>query len=97
MSGDWVYILASRRRVLYTGVTNDLEGRVWQHRNGEASRFTSRYRVYRLVWAQEFDDVNDAIAAEKRIKGWLRVKKIRLIQESNPNWRDLMPAGKWSP
>ncbi len=97
MSGSYsVYILASRRRTLYTGITNDLERRIWEHRNGTASSFTRRYRIYRLVWVEHFDDVHEAIAAEKRIKGWVRVKKIRLIEAQNPNWNDLLPAGRLS-
>ena len=94
MSGYWVYIIASRRRVLYTGVTNDLERRIWEHRNEKKRSFTRRYRIYRLVWAQHFDDVGEAIAAEKLVKSWDRQKKRRLIEDQNPNWRDMMPAGR---
>jgi putative endonuclease len=85
----FVYILASRTRALYVGVTNDLERRIWQHRAGEGSEHASRYREMKLVWCERFSDVNDAIANEKRIKGWRRSKKIRLIEERNPEWRDL--------
>ena len=84
-----VYIMASRSRTLYIGVTNDLWRRVQEHRTGANTGFTSRYRVHRLVWCEEFDDVNDAIAAEKAMKKWNRAKKLDLIQEANPSWKDL--------
>lgn len=83
-----VYILASRSRNLYTGVTNDLQSRVLQHRQG-LSEFTARYRVFRLVYFEEFGDIRQAIAREKEIKGWRREKKIRLIESHNPTWTDL--------
>lgn len=81
-----VYILASRSRVLYVGVTNDLIARVSQHRNGLVPGFTSRYRIHRLVHFETFADIRDAIA---RIKGWRREKKVALIQTQNPAWEDL--------
>ena len=73
---------------LYTGVTNDLARRVRQHKLGECA-FTSRYHFDRLVFYESFDSILDAIAAEKRIKGKSRVKKIALIKSMNPTWRDL--------
>jgi putative endonuclease len=85
----YVYILASHTGVLYVGVTNDLERRLFEHRQGVGSAFTSRYRVTRLVFFEAFDTAVDAIAAEKRIKGWSRAKKIALIREGNPSMRDL--------
>jgi putative endonuclease len=88
----FVYILASRTRALYVGVTNDLERRIWQHRAGEGSEHASRYRKVKLVWCEQFSSVNDAIANEKRIKSWRREKKIRLIESKNPEWRDLAPT-----
>jgi putative endonuclease len=84
----YVYIMASRSRVLYVGVTNDLVRRTSQHKRGLAS-FTSRYRVTRLVYFETFADIRDAIAREKEIKGWVRVKKTRLIDSMNPTWEDL--------
>ena len=75
--------------MLYVGVTNDLERRVQEHRLGEVEGFTSKYRVSRLVYYETADDVRDAIAKEKQIKGWVRLKKVQLIQEMNPTWRDL--------
>lgn len=83
------YILASRTRKLYVGITNDLERRVLEHRSGEGSEFTRRYQIHRLVWFEHFDSPSTAIEAEKRIKGWTRVRKVALIESMNPNWRDL--------
>ena len=85
----YVYILGSRSGVLYTGVTNDLERRVWQHKNKALPGFTAKYRCERLVFYEEFPDSWSAIEAEKRIKGWRREKKIALIESINPTWRDL--------
>ncbi len=90
MKTYWVYILTNDRRTgLYTGVTNDLERRLAEHRAGTGSRFAWRYNAFRLVWAESFQRVDDAIAAEKRIKGWGRAKKQALIAARNPDWRDL--------
>lgn len=85
----WVYILASRSRVLYVGVTNDLARRVAEHRAGEGGAFTKRYRVHRLVHAEEHRDVRDAIAREKTLKGWTRARKVALVEAANPEWADL--------
>ena len=85
----WVYIMASRSRVLYTGVTNDLLRRVVEHKRGLIPGFTSKYRITRLVYFEAFGDIRDAIAREKEIKGWVRAGKIRLIEETNPTWDDL--------
>jgi putative endonuclease len=85
-----VYILASRiGGTLYIGVTNDLVRRVHEHREGTAEGFTKRYDVHRLVHFEQFDDVENAIRREKRLKSWNRAWKIRLIEESNRNWIDL--------
>jgi putative endonuclease len=84
-----VYIVASRSRNLYTGVTGNMEHRMLQHRLGVVEGFTARYRVFRLVYLEYFGDIRDAIAREKEIKGWRREKKIRLIEKDNPNWEDL--------
>jgi putative endonuclease len=88
MRAYYVYIMASRSRVLYTGVTNDLTRRVHEHKFSLIPGFTSMYRVTRLVHFEEFTDVRDAIAREKQIKGWVRARKIRLIEEHNPAWED---------
>ena len=85
----YVYLLASRSRVLYTGVTNNLARRVNEHKRGFNAGFTSRYRVTRLVYFEEFADIRDAIAREKEIKGWKRSRKTSLIEERNPTWDDL--------
>lgn len=87
-----VYILASRSRTLYVGVTNDLERRLTQHRAGIGGRFTRRYGVDRLVHVEWAPDPLSAIAREKQIKGWTRDKKIALIEADNPDWRDLAQA-----
>ena len=84
----WIYILASRSRNLYTGVTNDLQRRMIEHCNGLVPGFTSRYRIFRLVYFEPFGDIRDAIAREKEIKGWRREKKVWLIEKRNPTWHD---------
>ena len=85
----FVYILASKSRRIYTGVTGDLFRRVMQHKRGEIAGFTHRYKINRLVYYQEFQYVNNAIRREKVVKGWLRAKKIALIERENPTWDDL--------
>jgi putative endonuclease len=87
--------MSSRTRVLYIGVTNDLERRVQQHKVGVGSQFTAEYRVRRLVHYEETSDVRDANAREKELKGWTRARKVSLIEEENPDWADL--SGEWSP
>jgi Predicted endonuclease containing a URI domain len=84
-----VYILASRSRVLYTGVTADLERRTLQHVYSDLPGFTSRYHVDRLVYVEQFTEITQAIAREKQIKSWSRRKKIALIESANPQWTDL--------
>jgi len=85
----YVYIMASRSRVLYTGVTNDLARRVNEHKRCLHAGFTSKYRVTRLVHFEQFGDIRDAIAREKEIKGWKRSRKIELIERRNHAWQDL--------
>ena len=85
----WIYILASRSRNLYVGVTNDLQRRMIEHRQGLVPGFTSRYQIFRLAHCEQFADIRDAIAREKEIKGWRREKKIWLIERDNPTWQDL--------
>jgi putative endonuclease len=83
-------MLASRRHgTLYVGVTNDLVRRCWEHRAGLAEGFTRRYHVHRLVWFEHHEDIEAAIAREKRLKRWRRDWKIALIEEQNPEWSDL--------
>ena len=76
-------------RVLYTGVSSDLVGRAYQHKEGTGSAFTSKYRVNKLVYYEVADEIQAAIAREKQIKSWKREKKIELINRFNPEWRDL--------
>jgi putative endonuclease len=87
----FVYILASKSRRLYVGVTNDLERRVYEHRAGQVT-FTSRYRINRLVYFETTGNPLGAIEREKKIKGWLRSKKLSLIESINPRWNDLSQA-----
>ena len=89
MSKYFVYIMASKSRVLYVGLTNDLVRRVWQHQHDHVRGFVSSYNVHRLVYYECFQYVGNAIAREKQIKGWLRRKKIALIGPLNPTWEDL--------
>jgi putative endonuclease len=85
----YVYIMASKSRVLYVGVTGFLMARVLRHRAGEGGEFTRRYRVHRLVYFAVFRNVGDAIARETEIKKWRREKKMGLIEERNRTWEDL--------
>jgi putative endonuclease len=91
MASYWLYITASKSRVLYVGVTNDLVRRIWEHKNHAVEGFTARYHVDRLVYFEETSDVLSAIAREKEIKGWVRKKKVALIESVNPKWKDLGP------
>ena len=85
----FVYIMSSKSKTLYIGVTNDLERRVYEHKNKLIGGFTKKYNIKRLVYYEETTDVQAAIEREKQIKGWLRRKKIELIESLNPQWRDL--------
>ena len=85
----YVYIMTNRSGTLYTGMTNDLERRVFEHKSQKIPGFTRKYKIDRLVYYEDTDDVEAAIAREKQIKGWLRKKKIALIESLNPNWEDL--------
>lgn len=85
----WVYVLCSRTRALYVGMTNDLERRMAEHRAQIGSRFTARYRVTRLVHVEEYRTALDAIRREKELKAWRREKKRALIEAGNPEWLDL--------
>ena len=89
----YVYIMNSPTGTLYTGMTNDLKKRVFQHKNKLVDGFTRKYNVTRLAYFEETSDVNAAIAREKQIKGWRRSKKIELINRLNPTWQDL--ANDW--
>ncbi|MGB6875920.1 MAG: GIY-YIG nuclease family protein [Candidatus Acidiferrales bacterium] len=87
-----VYILASKSLNLYTGVTSNLQRRVFQHREKLLKGFAAKYNINRLVYYESFDDVFAAIRREKQIKGWLRSKKIALIESANRDWKDLSDA-----
>ncbi len=86
-----VYILANKNNsVLYTGVTSNLENRLFDHQSyRNPYSFTSRYRVHKLVYYEEFEDITDAILREKQIKAGSRLKKVMLVESINPEWRDL--------
>jgi putative endonuclease len=85
----YVYILSGPSGILYTGMTNDLERRVYEHKHKLLKGFSSRFNMNRLVFFEEFNHAIDAIAAEKRIKGWVRKKKLDLIRTTNPDFVDL--------
>ena len=90
MKGGWVYILANRYRgTLYVGVTSDIAVRSWQHQRGEGADFTRRHGVKRLVCAEEYPTILEAIAREKALKKWRREWKIELIEKANPDWDNL--------
>jgi putative endonuclease len=89
----FVYILSSQTKRLSIGVTNDLERRVAQHERHEVEGFTSRYGIDQLAYYEETDDVYAAISGEKQLKGWVRIRKIQLVQDMNPEWQDL--AADW--
>lgn len=91
----FVYIMSSRSRNLYTGVTNNVIRRTGQHKSGAIPGFTSKYRMHRLVYVETYIDVRAAISREKQLKRWLREKKIALIERMNPTWKDL--AEMWFP
>ena len=91
----YIYILSSRSRNLYTGVTNNITRRVAEHRQGLIPGFTRRYRISRLVHYEPFRNVRAAIAREKQIKAWRREKRVALIEAGNPAWDDL--AAPWFP
>jgi len=85
----YVYIMTNRSRTLYTGVTNDLQRRVYEHKHHLVEGFTSKYKIDQLAFYEETIDIKAAIAREKQIKGWSRKKKIDLIMTFNPEWQDL--------
>ncbi len=89
MKTYYVYIMTNKTRTLYTGVTIDLMRRVYEHKHKLIPGFTARYNIARLVYFEETSDIYAAIRREKQIKGWLRSKKIALIESVNPQWKDL--------
>jgi putative endonuclease len=89
MKRYFVYILANKSKMLYTGVTSNLERRLFEHKQHLVEGYTKRYNITKLVYYDETNDVIEAITREKQIKGWLRQKKIALIESMNPEWKDL--------
>ena len=85
----WIYILTNKSNTLYIGVTNDLMRRLWEHKNKLVKGFSSKYNLNRLIYFEEYKNAIEAIAREKKIKGWLRKKKIELIKTANPKFIDL--------
>jgi putative endonuclease len=85
----FVYIMSNKSGTLYTGVTNNLERRIYEHKHHLINGFTKKYRIDKLVYFEETNDINVAISREKQVKGWLRKKKIALIESMNPDWKDL--------
>lgn len=90
----YVYIMTNRSRTFYTGVTNNLERRVYEHKHKLVKGFTRQYNITMLVYYEMFGDIRDAIEREKQVKDWRREKKIALIESMNPEWRDL--SAEWS-
>ena len=93
MKEYWVYIATNASKTLYTGVTNDLRRRMYEHKNRLVRGFTSRYRIDRLVYFESTRDVRAAIAREKQVKGWRRERKVQLVESVNPRWEDL--SAEW--
>jgi putative endonuclease len=91
----YLYILASASRVLYTGMTNNLRRRLFEHRQKRIAGFTQKYNVTQLMHFEVFGDVRRAIAREKQVKAWTRAKRIALIESTNPHWKDL--SADWFP
>ena len=89
MKQYYVYIMTNCSKTLYIGVTNNLQRRVYEHQHYLVAGFTSKYHMTRLVYFEATSDVNAAIAREKQLKGWLRAKKVALIESINPDWRDV--------
>ncbi len=90
MKNYYVYILTNwNNNVMYIGVTNDLERRIFEHKNKLAKGFTERYNVHKLVYFEQTPDVRAAIQREKQLKGWLRKRKNELVETVNPEWKDL--------
>jgi putative endonuclease len=89
----FTYMVASRSRTIYVGITGDLHRRVFQHKRKTYAGFTDTYNCNRLVWFERYMNPSNAIAREKQLKGWVRAKKIALIEKENPTWEDL--SAQW--
>lgn len=85
----YVYILTNKtNKVMYVGITNDLQRRLYEHKNEQIDGFTKKYHVHKLVYYEEYSEVNDAIAREKQLKHWVRAKRNSLVESKNPDWDD---------
>jgi len=93
----YVYLLTNRSGTLYTGVTNDIQRRMYEHKNKLVEGFTNKYNIDMLVYYEVTDDINEALTREKQIKAWRRSKRVALIESTNPQWRDLSEAWYSSP
>jgi putative endonuclease len=93
MKTFFVYIMASKSRTLYTGLTSKLSSRTFDHKNGLLPGFTRKYKIHRVVYFESFDSIVNAINREKQIKSWRRQKRVALITSHNPTWEDL--AAEW--
>jgi len=89
MKEFFVYIMTNTSKTLYTGVTNNLFRRVREHKQGLIPGFTKKYNIKKLIYFENYSSINEAIQREKQIKGWIRTKKINLIESLNPQWKDL--------
>jgi putative endonuclease len=89
MKEYFVYIMTNKSKTLYTGVTDNLIRRVAEHKQGTIKGFTSKYQINKLVYFESGNNINEALYREKQIKGWLRKKKVALIEQENPEWKDL--------
>jgi putative endonuclease len=87
----FVYIMANNKLVLYIGVTSDLVRRVYEHKQGLIEGFSQKYRLYKLIYFEVFDNIKDAINREKQLKNWHREWKLNLIKSKNPDFKDLYP------
>jgi len=93
MKSSYVYIITNHKNgTLYVGVTNDIERRIFEHKAKLVDGFSKKYSLDILVYVELFTDIKDAIASEKRLKGWTRAKKLSLIERENPDWLDLVSS-----
>ncbi len=95
MPAGYTYIMGSKTGTLYIGVTSDFDARLWQHKNGIFEGFSKQYGCTRLLYYEQFDDIRTAIAREKQLKGWRREKKLNLIRNTNPEFKDLAEKLGW--
>ena len=89
---SYVYVMSNHSKTLYVGVTNDIMRRISEHKLKQTPGFTSKYNITMLVYFEKYAGIRDAIQREKQLKGWTRIKKIKLIETLNPKWEDLSVA-----